>query len=211
VTFEGIEGSGKSTQAERLYKWLTLQGYDCVFTREPGGTKISGKIREVLLDNENKALCGLAELFLYLADRAQDVDEIIKPALSTGKIVIADRFFDSTIAYQGKGRGISQQSIEDLNIVATQGIKPDLTVLVDISPGIGLARLQHKDRMESEPDDFHHRVRTKYLEIADRDPDRVKVLDGTLSVDEIEKQVRELVQSLLHQQERQNSRSDIPA
>jgi dTMP kinase len=202
VTFEGIEGSGKSTQAERLYSWLTSQGYDCVFTREPGGTNISKKIREVLLDTENKALCGLAELFLYLADRAQDVAEVINPALSAGKIVIADRFFDSTVAYQGKGRGISQRSIEDLNAMATQGVKPDLTILVDISPEDGLARLQHRDRMESEPDDFHHRVRTRYLEIADRDHDRVRVLDGTLAADEIEKQVRELVQPLLHQQER---------
>ena len=197
ITFEGVEGSGKSTQAKRLYDWLASQGYECVFTIEPGGTKISEKIRDILLDNENRSLCRLAELFLYLADRAQDIEEIIKPALLNNKIVIADRFIDSTIAYQGGGRQISEQSIKEMNGLATQGIIPTLTLLIDIQPEEGFKRLICRDRMEIEAEAFYQRVRAKYLELAKEDPDRIKVVNGNLSPDEIEIEIRKLVLPLL--------------
>lgn len=195
ITFEGIEGSGKSTQAKRLYEWLISQGYDCVFTMEPGGTQISKKIRAILLDNENTGLCDIAELFLYLADRAQDVEEVIKPALLNNKIVVADRFIDSTIAYQGGGRGLTNLTI--LNNLATQSISPNLTILIDITAETGFHRLKHRDRIELEGADFYHRVRAEYLKIASANPDRIKVVNGSLPPDEIENEIRKLVEPLL--------------
>ena len=197
ITFEGIEGSGKITQAKRLQDWLISQGYECVFTMEPGGTKISEKIRDILLDNKNKGMSRFAELFLYLADRAQDVEKVIKPALLSNRIVIADRYADSTFAYQGKGRGILERSIKTMNSLATQGIIPNLTILIDITPEVGFKRISHRDRMEAELEDFYRSVRSKYLEIAHKNPDRVKVVDGTLAQDEVEKGVRKLVDPLL--------------
>lgn len=197
ITFEGIEGCGKSTQAERLYRWLCSQGYASVLTREPGSTKSSEKIRELLLNNRNTNLSKFAELFLYLADRAQHVEEVIKPALLAKKIVIADRFSDSTIAYQGEGRGILEKSIKDMNAMATQGITPNLTILIDIPPEEGFRRIKRKDRIELESEDFYRRVRSEYLKIARENPDRVKVLDGTLPPEEIEKEIRKLVETLL--------------
>ncbi len=197
ISFEGIEGSGKSTQAEKLYKWLNSEGYDCIFTKEPGGTEISKKIRNILLDKENTELAELAELFLYLADRAQHIKEVIEPALFDGKIVITDRFFDSTIAYQGKGREISEEQIRTMNEIATDGISPNLTILIDIFPKKGLKRIKCKDRMELESEDFYKRVRQEYLKIADENPNRVKVFNGVLSPEEIEKDIRKVIKPLL--------------
>ncbi|MCK4352552.1 dTMP kinase [candidate division WOR-3 bacterium] len=197
ITFEGIEGSGKSTQAERLYKWLTSQGYDCIFTKEPGGTDISKKISNILLDEKNDKLSKFTEFFLYLADRAQNVAEIIKPALLKHKIVIADRFSDATLAYQGGGRGIPVKLIKDMNAIATQGLIPDITILIDLPPEQGLSRIKRKDRIELESRDFHYRVRAKYLEIVRANPERVKMLDGALKPDKLEIRVKELVKPLL--------------
>lgn len=196
ITFEGIEGSGKSTQAKRLYKWLSLKKYDCVFTQEPGGSEISESIRKILLNKDNKNLSKFTELFLYLADRAQNVEEIIRPALLSNKIVIADRFIDSTIAYQGGGRGISEDLIKMLNDLVTYKIIPDLTILLDIPPKIGLKRLKKKDRLESEGEEFFSKVREAYLELAKKNS-RIKVIDGSLLPDEIEVEIRELVKPLL--------------
>ncbi len=197
ITFEGIEGSGKSTQAKRLYKWLISQGYDCIFTKEPGGTEISQKIRKILLDNKNTKLSEFTELFLYLADRAQHIKEVIEPALSDGKIVITDRFSDSTLAYQGKGRGIPEKQVNAMNEIATHRIVPNLTILIDIFPADGLKRIKHKDRIELESEDFYQRVRQEYMRIADENPDRVKVFDGTLLPEEIKQKIREIVKPLL--------------
>jgi len=197
ITFEGIEGCGKSTQARSLYEWLKSQGYDCIFTKEPGGTSITQKIRDILLDKKNRDLSEWAEFFLYLADRAQDVSEVIKPALLAGKIVIADRFSDATMAYQGAGRGISVKLIKDMNAIATQGIIPDFTILIDVSPEQGFKRIECRDRMELESKEFHSRVRGEYLKIAREKSNRVKVLDGTLKVEELVEQIRSLVKPLL--------------
>ncbi|MCK4307375.1 dTMP kinase [candidate division WOR-3 bacterium] len=197
ISFEGIEGSGKSTQAERLYKWLKSKGYDCVFTKEPGGTPVSEKIRNILLDTKNDKLSELAELFLYLADRAQHIKEVIEPALSNGKIVITDRFSDSTLAYQGKGRRIKEEQVKPMNEIATDGIVPDLTILIDILPVEGLKRIKRKDRIELESEDFYQRIRQEYLKIAKENPDRVKVFDGTLPPEKIEKNIREVINPLL--------------
>jgi len=197
IAFEGIEGSGKSTQAERLYKWLSSQGYDCVLTKEPGGTEICQKIRNILLDKKNDKLSKFAELFLYLADRAQHVEEVVKPALQSNRIVIGDRFRASTLAYQGGGRGIDKELLCKLNELATQKIEPDITILLDIPPECGLSRIKRGDRIEVEQLEFHSRVRAEYLRIANKNKNKIKVIDGTLPVDEIALQVKEFVKPLL--------------
>ena len=193
ISFEGLEGSGKTTQSKRLHKWLLSEGYKCVFTQEPGGTEIAKKIREILLDNKNKELTPAAELFLYLADRAQNVKQVIKPALKTNKVVITDRFTDSTIAYQGGGRHFPSKVLEDLNCLVISGIKPDITIFLDIVPKKGLARIKSKDRMESEDLEFYERVRKVYLKLAKEEPERIKIIKGDLTIGEIEQQVRKLV------------------
>ncbi|MDI6840752.1 MAG: dTMP kinase [bacterium] len=203
IAFEGIEGSGKSTQAKLLYKWLINQGYDCMLTKEPGGTDIGKKIRSVLLDPKHKELSIETELFLYLADRAQHVAEVITSALSNHQIVITDRFSDSTIAYQGGGRGICDKLIKELNTVATHSIMPDLTVIIDMPPECGFSRIKRGhasrkgDRIELEHIDFHKRVRSKYLRIAKENKSRVRVVDGGLPAAKIASQIKDLVKPLL--------------
>jgi dTMP kinase len=193
VSFEGIEGSGKSTQAEKAHSVLELKGLKCVFTREPGGTGLSEKIRPILLDESNAEMTSVCELFLYLASRSQNVSQIIKPALDTKSIVIADRFSDSTRAYQGAGRGLDIEMIGKLNDLATEGLKPDITFLLDIDPAEGLRRSGAKDRIELEEIGFHTRVRTEFLKIAEEEPSRVIRIDGEDEVDSIHKQVMTLI------------------
>jgi dTMP kinase len=197
ISFEGLEGSGKSTQAKRLYEWLISKGYKCVFTQEPGGNEITKKIRAILLDRKNEKLTYMAELLLYLADRAQNVEEIIKPALKSRKIVITDRFSDSTVAYQGGGRELALSVIKDLNRIATSGIKPDLTIFLDIPPKKGLARIKNKDRMESETIKFYERVRERYVEIVKKEPERIKVVNGDSNIKEIEQKIQTIVKAKL--------------
>jgi len=184
ITFEGIEGSGKTTQAKRLYKYLKNKKIPCIFTREPGGPRISEKIRRLLLDAENYGMSKKTELLLYAASRAEHVSRIIRPALKIGKVVISDRFSDSTFAYQGGGRKISMRTARMINDFATERLKPNLTFIIDLPVRVGLKRLSKTDRIEKEREEFHIRVRSEYLKIAKEEPQRVKIIDGTKGVEE---------------------------
>ena len=193
ITFEGIEGCGKTTQVGLLSRMLEEQGKPVLVTREPGGCAIADKIRAILLDADNHALVPLAELLLYAAARAQHVAEVIRPALAEGKVVICDRFTDATMAYQGHGRSLDRDLIRTLNRLAAGGISPDMTILLDCPAEIGLkralARIEttegaREERFEQESLRFHRAVRQGYLALAAADPDRFVVLDGTLDITE---------------------------
>lgn len=196
VTLEGPEGAGKTTQLKLLSKQLEASGRKHLVTRDPGGTAFGRQIRRILLSPETK-LCSLAELLLYEADRSQHVSEVIVPALADGYLVLCDRYIDSTVAYQGYARGLDLQLIDQLNAIATQGLKPSLTILFDIESESGLARLHPggHDRLEREEITFHHKVRQGYLEIAAREPDRWRVIDAarplTVVQDDLRKVLRE--------------------
>ena len=184
ITFEGVEGCGKSTQVARLKDRISSKGYSVVVTREPGGTPISESIRAILLDPENGALSQTTELLLYAAARAQHVDALIRPQVEAGAVVICDRFADSTKAYQGAGRKIGPEVIGRLNEIATRGLRPDITLLLDLPAEAGLARArQHGafDRIEQEPLEFHRAVREAFLRIAGQEPGRVHTIDATQS------------------------------
>lgn len=200
ITFEGVEGCGKSTQMKLLHEHLTYRGRTVVVTREPGGTPIAESIRALLLDPENAALGPTAELLLYEAARAQHVHEKIRPAIRERKIVLCDRFADSTTAYQGAGRGLKPEILDELHRIATDGIWPDHTFLIDLDPEQGLERVRARgrsDRIEGEALEFHHRVRQGYLELARREPRRVTILDGGSDVDAIQTQIRACVDRLI--------------
>lgn len=206
ITFEGIEGCGKSTQVRLLSEALKGQDVACVVTREPGGTSIGSKIREILLNPDHKGMAPEAELLLYAADRAQHIREVIKPAVDTGKVVICDRFTDATIAYQGFGRGLDMSLIHELNRIASLGITPDLTLLLDcpVETGIGRALERNsknshaKDgRFEEEALSFHQRVRDGYLNISRSEPDRVKVIDASKDVETMQKAILEIVKNFI--------------
>ncbi len=192
VTFEGPEGSGKSTQIASLARDLSAGGLAVRVLREPGGTEIGEAIRAILLDPENSGLDARAELLLYEAARAQLVAEVIGPALDAGEVVLCDRFFDSSVAYQGFGRGLPTGEIDQLNTAATGGLRPDRTLVLDIDPalGIGRATSQGADRLESEDLAFHERVRSGFLAIALEHPERVRVVDASGGVDEVASAVR---------------------
>ncbi|MEA4924766.1 MAG: dTMP kinase [Syntrophomonadaceae bacterium] len=179
ISLEGIDGSGKTTLKENL---LALMGrkYQVMGLREPGGTIISEKIRDMLLDVRNDGIIGKTEALLYAAARSQLVEEIVRPALAKGKIIIADRYLDSTIAYQGYGRGLDLEFLEDLNRICTGGLKPDITILLDIDPSEGQKRRIKNvpDRLEQEGLEFQQRIRAGYLKIQAREPDRIKLLDA---------------------------------
>ena len=194
ITFEGGDGCGKTTQIKLIDEYLRNKGYKTLLTREPGSKGLGVKLREILLnyDGEVSPTC---ESFLFLADRAQHVDCIIKPALEEGTIVLCDRHTDSTVAYQGYGRGLDLEQIYKLNNIATNGLKPDLTVVLDVDVETSQARVgKEKDRMESAGIEFFERVRKGFLEIAKQEPSRVKVIDSTQSIEDIHKQVVELIQ-----------------
>ncbi|MDD5155587.1 MAG: dTMP kinase [Candidatus Omnitrophica bacterium] len=177
ITFEGSEGSGKSTQSRLLYQYLKDKGYKVIYLREPGGTKISEKIRDILLDAKNTSMQPVCETLLYMAARSQLVDKVIRPALLGGKLVICDRFLDSTLAYQGYGLGIDIKTIKCIGDFATAGIKPDLTIFLDLPVRDGL-KYRHgiKDRIEKRSLNYHTRVRNGYLELAARQPRRIKIV-----------------------------------
>ncbi|MCD6508601.1 dTMP kinase [Candidatus Poribacteria bacterium] len=199
ITFEGIEGSGKSTQAKLLVEYLRGKGLNVILTREPGGVELSERIRSILIET-GLDISPRAELLLFLASRAQHTDELIRPSLQKGHIVVCDRYIDASVAYQGYGRGLSIEMIKRLNDWATGGIRPNLTVLLDLSPEEGLKRVRTSkktDRIEGENLEFHRRVREGYLEIARSDPDRFLVLDATRSMEEIQRFIREAVEACL--------------
>jgi len=189
ITFEGIDGCGKSTQCELLKEYLTDNGKDFIFVREPGGTVIGERIREILLDKKNTQMTARTELMLFEAARAQITDEVIRPALEEGKTVICDRFFDSSSAYQGKARGMGMEFVSDLNMAATGGLKPDITFFFDISAEEALERRgkrgEASDRIELAGLKFQEDVRQGYLELADNSDGRIVTIDARLGIDEI--------------------------
>ena len=198
ITFEGSEGSGKSTQIEMIKRFLKKKGKKVLFVREPGGVKISEKIRRILLDVTNKSMGAECETLLYMAARAQLVEEMIKPALKKGKIVLCDRFLDSTIAYQGYGCGVDIKHIKTVGIFATQGILPDLTIVFDIPAQKGLSRIQRtKDRIERRDIAYHNKVRIGYLRIARKEPQRVKVIKVNKDKEAIHRIVQKEINRIL--------------
>ncbi|MEO0082500.1 MAG: dTMP kinase [candidate division WOR-3 bacterium] len=199
ITFEGVEGSGKSTQAELLVKALRKRGLPCEFSREPGGTEIGERIRNILLDPANRAMDARTELFLYLASRNQHVREKILPWLTAGRIVVLDRYAESSVAYQGAGRELGEKVVSRLNKLATAGTRPDLTIVVDVPVSVGRKRkaATELDRLEQEQVEFHERVRNSYLRMARRAPKRVKVLDGTQAPEQLAASVFLLVEGFL--------------
>ncbi len=206
VTFEGVEGCGKTTQAELLKQSLEREGHRVIFTREPGGTVVGERIRDVLLDCRLSGMEPMAELFLYLASRAQHVRELIRPALTGGAIVVCDRFADASLAYQGAGRQIGELKVQRLNELATFGLVPDYTVLLDVPAEVGLERTlkrvggeARKDRIEKEKLDFHARVRTGYLLLAQKEPGRIAVLDGTRDREELAREILSRVKRVLEE------------
>ena len=201
ITFEGIDGSGKSTQVRMLASVLRLRGMDVVQTREPGGTPLGARLREALLDAQEQ-VDPLAELLLYAADRAQHVRVLLNPALAAGRVVLSDRYADATAAYQGAGRGFEPSLVTQVIALATGGLKPDLTLLFDLSVAESGERSRQRtttndgaasDRLELEAENFHARVRDAYLQIARAEPERVRIVDARLSVEEIHARVLEIV------------------
>lgn len=197
ITFEGIDGCGKTTQIELLKEKLEKKGYNVLLTREPGAKGLGEKFREILLnyDGEVSSNC---ESFLFLADRAQHIDTIIKPAINNGTIVLCDRHTDSTVAYQGYGRELDLEQIYQLNKIATNGIVPDITFILDIDIETSLQRIgKGRDRMENSGRDFFERVRNGYIEISKQEPERVKLLNGNSPIEEIQNTISNYVEKLI--------------
>ncbi len=185
ITFEGVEGSGKSVQTNILYDNLKKEGYTVYLTREPGGTESGKRIREILLNSSNK-INRYTELFLYLSDRSEHILEVIKPNLKEGAIVISDRFFDSTIAYQKAGRGIpDDEMMKIMKFEIFKEVEPDITFLLDVSPESVQKRLENPDRIEREDIEFHIKVRNEYLKLAKKNPDRIILINALNSIEEI--------------------------
>ena len=196
ITLEGPEGSGKSSQLPLLAEFLRAQGRDVICTREPGGTKIGDQIREVLVRMDNVELHPRTEILLFLSARAQLVEELILPSLADGKIVICDRYGDSTLAYQGYGHGLDLEKLRMMLEFATNGLKPDLTILLDVDVLVGLKRKKVKDewnRLDAYEISFHERVREGYHHLAAQDPKRWRIVDASQSPELVQEQIRQLV------------------
>jgi dTMP kinase len=206
ITFEGVEGSGKTSQIQRLKKYLTQKGIPCKVTREPGGCPIGEKVRKILLNPDHHGMVPTTELFLYEAARAQHVKEVLKPLLKRGGVILCDRFCDATLAYQGYGRRIDLKWIDRLNRLSTQGIRPDVTFLLDCPSDVGLNRAlqrnrtlkkEREERFEREEIQFHRRVRKGYLAIARKEPHRVKVIDTREGEEKVFEKIRKIVDNLI--------------
>jgi dTMP kinase len=199
ITFEGMDGCGKTTQLRLFAQFLREQGREVVETVEPGGTAIGQQIRRILLDPASVEIHARTELLLYFASRAQNVEQVIRPALAAGKVVLCDRFTDSTLVYQGCGRGLDTQIVRDLDRIACQGLKPDATVLIDIDLETSLHRARRRNervgpaesRIDEEGAAFHERVRKGYLALAEAEPERIAVIDGRAGVQEVAQRIRE--------------------
>lgn len=202
ISLEGIEGTGKSTQTRLLAEYLQQRGRIVMRTAEPGGTAISMKIRELLLSLDSREMDPITELLLYIAARVQHIREVIGPALTRGEIVISDRFSDSTLAYQGYGRGIDRTMIDALDAIATKGMRPDLTLLLDLDVETGLQRnreINKHDRLELEDVAFHEKVRAGFLEMAGQEPVRIRIIDCSGSIESIHNSITETVRLFLDQ------------
>ena len=199
VALEGGEGAGKSTQARRLSEWLQAAGYDVLLTHEPGDTDVGQKLRRIVLDPATGAISDRTEALLYAADKAEHVERVVAPALARGAVVITDRYVDSTLAYQGAGRALSDHEVEKVARWATADLRPHLTVLLDLPPQTGLTRFEERDRIEGESVEFHERVRQAFLRLASAQPEHYLVVDARLPIDEIAASVRQRVQPLLEQ------------
>ena len=199
ITFEGIDGSGKSTQLRLLANWLMQAGCDVLLTREPGGTPVGNRLRAALLD-AHEEVDPLTELLVFAADRAQHVRRVLRPALEAGKVVFSDRYADATAAYQGAGRGFSAELISEIIQLATEGLKPDLTVLFDLGVADSTTRTRRRtngtqrgDRLDSENAEFHNRVRDAYLRLAQAEPERIKVVQTNQPLELTHEQVKQIV------------------
>ncbi len=201
ITFEGPDGSGKTTQIRLLTGWLRGQGYEVIVTREPGGTDIGDQIRDVLHDPDNIAMNARTEILLYSASRAQHVAQLVRPALAAGKIIVSDRYADSTLAYQGYGRGLHLETLMTITLFATDGLLPDLTLYLDITPEEGLRRRQlggdEWNRLDAEALEFHQRVRDGYLELIKQEPRRWVVVDAARSEEEVQAEIRAVIRARL--------------
>jgi len=201
ISLEGIEGTGKSTQAKLLSDYLKEKGFEVVLTEEPGGTQIGLRIRELLLSVEHKGMTAVTELLLYNASRSQHIREIIVPAISSGAIVITDRFTDSTIAYQGFGRGIDLSLINSIDLIATERLRPDITILLDLDAEVGLKRnkgINKTDRLELEDLEFHQRVRNGYHNLAEKEPERIKLIDASAGIQEIHSRISSIITNFIN-------------
>jgi dTMP kinase len=200
ISFEGIEGTGKTIQSKLLCEYLIKKGFEVLLTEEPGGTRIGRAIRDILLSVDNIEITPLTELFLYNASRIQHIKEVILPAIQQGMVVITDRFSDSTVAYQGYGRGIELHLINSIEHIVTEGVRPDKTILLDLDVAIGLQRnkgINKEDRIELEDITFHKRVRDGYHALAVKEPERIHVIDASKSIEHIHGSIKNVVQDLL--------------
>lgn len=200
ISLEGIEGTGKSTQVRLLAEYLNGKGFKITRTEEPGGTRISLKIRELLLSLDSRGMEPITELLLYNASRVQHIREVIMPALKRGDIVISDRFSDSTVAYQGFGRGVDLKLIDSLDMISTDRLRPDITILLDLDVKTGLMRnreINKKDRLELEDITFHEKVRKGFIKIAEREQDRVKLVDCSENIETVHKKVVGLINAFI--------------
>ena len=196
ITFEGADGSGKTTQIEKIKEYLEQQGHQCILTREPGGSDLGNKIREILLHYDGD-VDSMSELLLYMADRAQHVNKVILPAIKEGMTVLCDRYTDSSVAYQGYARGLDIEKIIKLNNIATSNLEPDLTILFDVETEIAMQRVgETKDRLEQEGIEFHRKLRNGYLELAKKFPDRIKVVNSNFGIEDVFSQVIEILNRL---------------
>jgi dTMP kinase len=201
ITFEGIDGCGKTTQFRLLAQWLREHGTSVIETVEPGGTPIGQQIRRILLDPASAEIHARTELLLYFASRAQNVEQVIRPALRSGSVVLCDRFTDSTLVYQGCGRGLDTTVVRDLDRIACQGLKPDVTLLIDIDLETSLQRARRRNervgpaesRIDEEDAAFHERVRKGYLALAEAEPERIVVIDGRAPIDDVARQIRDVL------------------
>ena len=200
VTFEGGDASGKTTQIGLLADWLKAEGKTVLVTREPGGSDLGNELRDIVLHRRG-FIAPRAEALIYAADRAHHIHEVVRPALARGEVVLQDRYLDSSVAYQGAGRVLDPAEVKDVSVWATEGLMPDVTILLDVPADIGLQRQASEerayDRLEAEALDFHERVRESYLTIAREDPERVAVIDGTASVDDVHQAVLQKVSQAL--------------